>query len=86
MQKCIANRGCAGGRRVVLFHGSMTRAEKEQAMTDMNSDKAIIALTTLDIAGVGLNLVKFSIVVLTDRCYNPQVITTKPKNNLTSTY
>jgi RecG-like helicase len=86
MQKCIANRGCAGGRRVVLFHGGMTRAEKEQAMADMNSDKAIIALTTLDIAGVGLNLVKFSIVVLTDRCYNPQVITTKPKNNLTSTY
>jgi len=85
MQKCIANRGCAGGRRVVLFHGSMTRAEKEQAMADMNSDKPIIALTTLDIAGVGLNLVKFSIVVLTDRCYNPQVIT-KPKNNLTSTY
>ena len=85
MQKCIANRGCAGGRWVVLFHGGMTRAEKEQAMTDMNSDKAIIALTTLNIAGVGLNLVKFSIVVLSDRCYNPQIIT-KPKNNLTSTY
>ena len=85
MQKCIVNHGCAGGRRVVLFHGSMIRAEKEQAMTDMNSDKAIIALTTLDIAGVGLNLVKFLIVVLTDCCYNPQVIK-KPKNNLTSTY
>ena len=55
----------------MLFHGSMT-AEKKQAMEDINSDKAIITLTTLDIAGVGLNLVKFSIVVLTDHCYNPR--------------
>ena len=69
----------------MLFHGSMTRAEKEQTMVDMNSDEAIIALTTLDIARVGLNLVKFLIVVLTNCCYNLQVIT-KPKNNLTSTY
>ena len=85
MQKCIANCGCAGGRQVVLFYGSLSRAEMEQAIKNMNSDEAIIALTILDIVGVGLNLVKFSIIVLIDRCYNPQVIT-KPKNNLTSTY